>query len=226
MKRKISKKIVSFLTTIVVLVVSVPITANAVSGGHSQCIMSGSWWWNGQSDLKLYVSSSALITEFSQADYGCVNQWNYISNNVNVSVLFPAPQASLYDKSVVYGYTEYSSNLGGLTTYYDINGGKIAPGVVYRVSISLNFGSLLFSSSPTQSCKKTFLHEVGHALLLEHPAENTLYSDHIYSGPCGNNTYMHGIPKSVMNQGYPNSTYISPNVVTHDIHQIQQKWGY
>ncbi len=64
--------------------------------------------------------------------------------------------------------------------------------------------------------KKTFTHEVGHALKLSHPIRNSNLANHIYSG----------LPRSIMNQGYPNSTNVSSTIVIHDVGNIVSKWGY
>ena len=60
--------------------------------------------------------------------------------------------------------------------------------------------------SMEQCVKKTLQHEVGHVFLLKHPG--SVYSAH-----------------SVMQQGTPNSSTISPNVTSSDHSNIASKWG-
>ena len=88
----------------------------------------------------------------------------------------------------------------------------------YRVSIMMNNASNAFSGAPnaTNAAMKTFTHEVGHALKLAHPTPNSSLAGHVYAN---------GVPVAVMNQGYPNSTYIPLDPSGHDKNNLKAKWG-
>lgn len=83
--------------------------------------------------------------------------------------------------------------------------------------ILMNKSDGVFSgaNNPTAAAKKTFTHEVGHALKLAHPAKNSSLSEHTYYG---------GIPYAVMNQGFPVNA-VATTVSSHDKSCLIAKWG-
>ena len=70
--------------------------------------------------------------------------------------------------------------------------------------------------------RKVFLHELGHALKLAHPVQNSNYSMHEYK--------YDGYPKAIMNEGGLDSPedrpeYVSLTIADHDKSCLIAKWG-
>ena len=117
----------------------------------------------------------------------------------------------------VYG-KELPTGVLGLTEVYDSAGNSTSVNSnwnsikIYLTNVTDSFSA---ASNITNAAKKTFQHEVGHALKLRHPAVNSSYVGHTYSG----------YPKAIMNQGLPNGTYISYTITSHDKSNLRTKWG-
>lgn len=77
---------------------------------------------------------------------------------------------------------------------------------------------LLSPNKLTANARKTFLHEVGHALKLKHPEINANLSAH---------TVSNGRPYAIMNQGYVRSSSdaVAPDIAFHDKVCLKTKWG-
>ena len=104
----------------------------------------------------------------------------------------------------------------GTTYAYGSNGGNTSLNSNWiSVIIYMDTGNHYNGMS---SAKKTFKHEVGHALKLAHPFAFSPLQYHTHG------TY-NNLPVSVMNQGYPNSDEISVNIEAHDKLLLKNKWG-
>lgn len=77
---------------------------------------------------------------------------------------------------------------------------------------------LISLNSIITNARKTFLHEVGHALKLSHPKQNSTLSGH---------TVSNGRPYAIMNQGYVRSSSdaVAPDIAYHDKICLKTKLG-
>lgn len=143
--------------------------------------------------------------------------WGNISSNVSIGIAIISPGMPSLGFYSVIGKV-YTDGTLGETVPYDSNGNiTTLTGNFGKVTIYMNTNSNAFSgaSNPTTAATKTFIHEVGHALKLAHPLNDSSVSNHIYGG----------LPCAVMNQGYPNSTSVASTVASHDIDNLKAKWG-
>lgn len=157
-------------------------------------------------------------------------EWNHISSKVNVSIAYNSPgMPSLSGEMHVLGmYFSDERDFGG-TLFYDKNGNLMDSELdsnanldwsVIRIYMNTNEKAFKNSScrDATEAARKTFIHEVGHALKLSHPKLNSNLTGHTYYG---------GRPQAVMNQDYPGAyNYaVSPTVTEHDKSCLIAKWG-
>lgn len=175
-----------------------------------------------QTGLKLRIKESAQTTFLTSTVYSHGRDWNnkHCSSgctHVKVQDVLVVPDSvpnltSYYD---VIGINMSASGILGEVVAYDASGSVVAATANwYRIIIKMNVDSSSFNSSTT-AAQKTFIHEVGHALKLAHPVMGTSSIGH----------YNSGYPVAVMNQGLPNGSYISSTITTHDIQNLQGKWG-
>ncbi|MCM1334164.1 MAG: hypothetical protein NC084_00815, partial [Bacteroides sp.] len=168
-------------------------------------------------NLKFRIETSAQTELLSSDVYNAVSAWNGISSNVgSIGIAMAVPGMPTTGFCLVIG-REYSDGILGQTVSRDSNGNIVSADSDWNsVSIYMNTSSTIFSGAdnPTTAAKKTFIHEVGHALKLSHPINDARLSGHIYSG----------LPKAVMNQGLPND-YVSSTVASHDKENLKAKWG-
>ena len=170
-----------------------------------------------QHNMILRIESSATTAILTSSVYLAATSWNSISSNVGVSVVFSAPGMSINGCTYVYGQT-YTDGTLGVTSVYDYNGNPTSANSDWKyVTITMNTLSTAFGtgSEVQDRAKKTFVHEVGHALKLSHPEHNSSLIMH------DNNGY----PVAIMNQGYPNGIYIQSSICYHDKLNLQTKWG-
>ena len=135
------------------------------------------------------------------------------------------PGMPTYGFFPVYGDPNLGSTLGR-TVPLDSSGNPVSADLAgansnwYSVRIYMNTSSSAFSgaSNATVAAKMTFIHEVGHALKLAHPAKNKSLSGH-------NKGENKNLPLAVMNQGFPNGDEVSSTVADHDKENLKAKWG-
>ncbi len=189
------------------------------TSAHNYDFFSGTYMSNSpcnQSSIGFVVYASAQNSLLNYNDvYSKAFAWNNVSSKVSVRI---AMYSSGMPTTTFFGVI--GENLGsfyaGLTTAYDANGnGVSANSNWYRVTITMNTNIFNNTSSSSQAAAKTFIHEVGHALKLCHPAEDPNLSNHIYNG----------LPRAIMNQGAPNDTNVPTTVVLHDKQNLMAKWG-
>lgn len=155
--------------------------------------------------------------------YKSALSWNGIADNVSVNVVkhvsgMPTSGFTGGVQGDVYGVALDDYTLG-TTYFYGSNGQRIETDnatAVYSVLIVMNTNTSVFRNAhnPTQAAKKSFTHEVGHALMLTHPLEGS-YSGHSMSGK----------PYSVMNQGlYGMYSHIAMSPMIHDKSNLEDKW--
>lgn len=128
------------------------------------------------------------------------------------------PGMPTYGFFPVYG-KDYGDIILGETVPLDASGNPVNfTDNWYSVKIYMNTSTSAFSeaSNATLAAKKTFIHEVGHALKLRHPAQNKLLSGH---------SYRNGKPQAVMNQDFPNGKETASTVANHDRENLKAKWG-
>ena len=170
------------------------------------------------SNLKLRIASSAQNTIQTSTVYNSATSWNGISSNVAVSVTVASNNTVVSNYVMVSGQS-YSDNTLGETIPYDSSGNITGANTVWsNVEIIMNTNMSTWGSctNPPAAAKKSFLHEVGHVLKLAHPVRNSYYSGH---------TYASGYPLAIMNQGFPNGSYIPTSIQTHDKTNLKAKWG-
>lgn len=180
----------------------------------------------------LYTAQTELLTKENVYDYA--TNWNNISNNVKVSIEYQNSVVPyINNKWPVIGM-KYSDTTLGCTIPYDASGNlidvnvdenldldwayvriemKVEPSAFYDIH-----NGLLSSNKLITNARKTFLHEVGHALKLKHPERNAKLSGH---------TVSNGRPYAIMNQGYVRSSSdaVAPDIAYHDKICLKTKWG-
>jgi hypothetical protein len=168
----------------------------------------------------LFITNSAMNSTLTSNVYTTAgSKWNNISSNVHVSITFVGQYGG--DSSIGYfvvGDYYYDGTIGE-TIPFDSNGNiASANSNWYRVTIKMNISSSTYSNAdnPTNAAMKTFTHEIGHALKLSHPITNYNLSGHDYGA---------GVPKAVMNSGFPEETYIPYLPADHDKNNLKSKWG-
>ena len=106
------------------------------------------------------------------------------------------------------------------TKYYRSNGTEVTGNEDYNyVIIKINSDPNAFKKArdETEAARKTLLHEIGHALKLNHPVKMNFLDGHDYDG----------YPLAVMNQKLPivSGDWISPRIEDHDKQCLIDKWG-
>lgn len=188
---------------------------------HGGDYYSGSYDINGICNpryIKFKVMSSAITASIPRDYYDSVYAWNGISSNVSIGRAFDAPGVPYTGFNFIKGiYLE-----GGVLGYIEphlANGDDALPtDNWYSVSIYINKNGYSFNGALDygEAVKKTIIHEIGHSLMLSHPIANSYFDDHCYSG---------GLPRAVMNQGFPDSLAVSSTISSHDIMNLIAKWG-
>lgn len=205
------------------------ILLTSTASAHPYDYWSGKYIGKDNAEILLRIDTSAQTSFLTWGDvYQYGYDWNNISSKVKVSLaLAGSGTPSLYGAMGVIGKW-YDNGKLGETIPYDSNGNpmEIAEDI-YDVNanwagviIYMNTNPIAFSSDGklTNGARKTFLHEVGHALKLSHPLTNSSISGHIKSGR----------PVAVMNYGYPDRDSgggVSPTITDHDKSCLKTKWG-
>lgn len=218
-KNEAKKQMVSALAGVLAASVALTSTASA----HTGDIWGGKYIGTNKANILLRINQSAQTSLLNWKNvYSYGYNWNNISSNVKVSMIYIEGPCvpSMADEMHVYGDSSLGNYLG-LTLPYDSKGNRIGYDDNWAyVRITMNTASSAFSaaSNPTLAAKKTFLHEIGHALKLCHPIENSNYSGH---------TKANGIPIAIMNQGFPGtqSGATSSYITDHDRSCLKAKWG-
>lgn len=180
----------------------------------------------------LLIKNSAQTSYLTgDAVYKYGTNWNDRENcKVRVSVVYEAPGMPSLAGSIAVTGTEFVDQTLGNTIPYDVNGKPLSTDDGFNldwkyVHIEMNTDPWAYSkgstslntSQITTNARKTFLHEVGHALKLKHPNQNTLHADH----------YIGGLPYAIMNQGYVGSKSgaVAADITSHDRYCLIGKWG-
>ena len=169
-------------------------------------------------NIKFVIDPSAQTSLLNSSVYQSAWAWNNISSEVGgIGIAMYTPGMPTYGFFPVYGKTYIDGTLGE-TVPLDSSGKAVSANSNWNsIKIYMNTASSAFSDS-TNAAKKTFIHEVGHALKLAHPAKNSSLSGH-NKGEKGN------LPLAVMNQGFPNGDEVSSTVTDHDKENLIAKWG-
>lgn len=219
---KIKKRIIPVLAAVLVSMNAVASTALA----HPYDYWNGKYI--GKSDAKLLfrITQSAQTDLLNWVDvYSAGYGWSNISDNVEIGLVYATSgMPSFSGEMVVFG-KEYTDGTLGETFIYG-SSGELEPtnnnlnSNWDHVAIAMNTDSNIFNlaSDPIAAARKTFVHEIGHALKLCHPVQAP-------------NTDRHNIddlPKAIMNPGFPNSQggATSATITAHDKTCLRAKWGY
>ena len=177
-------------------------------------------------NIKFVIDPSAQTSLLNSSVYQSAWAWNNISSEVGgIGIAMYTPGMPTYGFFPVYGDPNLGSTLGR-TVPLDSSGNPVSADPAgansnwYSVRIYMNTSSSAFSgaSNATVAAKMTFIHEVGHALKLAHPAKNKSLSGH-------NKGENKNLPLAVMNQGFPNGDEVSSTVADHDKENLKAKWG-
>lgn len=169
-------------------------------------------------NIKFVIDPSAQTSLLNSSVYQSAWAWNNISSEVGgIGIAMYTPGMPTYGFFPVYGKTYIDGTLGE-TVPLDSSGKAVSANSNWNsIKIYMNTASSAFSDS-TNAAKKTFIHEVGHALKLSHPAKSGSLSGH----DKGENK---NLPLAVMNQGFPNGDEVSSTVTSHDRENLKAKWG-
>ncbi len=171
-----------------------------------------------QNYLKFRVEQTAQTSLLTSTVYQSALNWSGISSNVGVGIAIYQSGMSSVGFYFVIGRV-YDDGTLGETVPRDANGNITSnPNCNWKaVTIYMNTSASAFSgaSNPTVAAQKTFVHEVGHALKLAHPVQNNSLLNHSYNG----------LPRAIMNSGYPDSEAVSSSITSHDIVNLRSKWG-
>lgn len=196
------KKMLAILLTLV-LSCSFAISASAASCGEYV-----DWTWkNGTSSLSVQVFPSAY--EFYDNIYAVYDKWNDISSEVSIDGFTYYADGTNQNKDIqIFGAAltgttlastgVYSKNILGVYTQQNFwtFTGKVSKAVI-TIDTSGRFGR----QTDTWE-QKTIIHELGHALALDHPS-------------CTNPAIMH----------QTSSSYVSSSIQSHDEDCLVEKWG-
>lgn len=217
---KIKKRVIPMLAG---MVTAVMLTSTA--SAHPLDYYAGKYIGKNGAEILLRIEPSAqtdLLDWAGVYQYGY--DWNNISSNVNVSLVYASVNTpTTYGAMSVCGFDPADDRDLGGTLAFDSNGIPTDDFTVNwsKVTIYINTSREAFVNgycrNPQEAAKKTFLHEIGHALKLKHP---------FISNGLGGHT-IDGRPTAVMNQGYPGEYYdaVSPTITAHDISCLKAKWG-
>lgn len=194
----------------------------SVHGGE---VSSGTYVNENNKNLVFLIVDSAKTNLLNSSVYNSATVWNNISNNVDVYVYYDAlPSPFPLDKIIpmpVIG-TQLEGNVVAQTIPHDKNGNVVSVNsnwMYVHIEMDTSPNAFSIASDPTAAAKKTFIHEVGHALKLEHPTKNATITGHSYNG----------YPYAVMNQNLPKSLGGASQVAScptwHDIECLTYKWG-
>lgn len=219
---KLKKRVIPIFAGLLAAAVAVTSTASA----HPYDFWVGKYIGKDNAKILLRITKSAQTDLFNWTDvYKYGYDWNNISKNVEVSLAYETTgMPTLADQMLVVG-GHLDDNYLGYTYAYNSNGELMDNEKGYKqdwisVKIKINTDPNLYNNAvdKTKAARKTFVHEVGHALKLCHPAEDSSLLTHTYEG---------GKPFAIMNEGYPYPThsYTSSTISNHDKACLIKKWG-
>ncbi|MDE7229549.1 MAG: hypothetical protein K2N56_03635 [Oscillospiraceae bacterium] len=213
---KIKKAIASVIAAVFCLTM---ITGTA--SAHPTEINAGKFTNSSKLDILIRIHptaiTSSLLTYNDVYKYG--TDWNGISSNVKINIREDTTgMPTIASEGLVCG-EDLGEGYFGKTSYYRANGTQVYGFMDYDyVIISINSDPNAFDGArdKKEAARKTYLHEIGHALKLTHPITLN-YDDHIYNG----------LPYAVMNQKKPivDGEWISPTITPHDKQCLIEKWG-
>lgn len=222
MKKRIISMAVAFL-----FITLLATTAQAHTGDY----LSGGYITNKQNNLQFLIADSAQTSLLNEDVYeNSATGWNSVGANIHVSVVMRKPGMPT-SGDFMYVYGDYNGTVidedeFGITCLFDSNGNPVSIGsnwakVIIYMNTSGIFGE---ASNPTEAARKTFIHEVGHALKLNHPDISIRHTGHNipYRDTIGDTYYL---PVAVMNQGFPDGIAIASNISQHDKDNLIAKWG-
>lgn len=204
---------------------------------HDEDVTWSTYRGRSSAEFVLRIESSArndkVLTYSNVYQYG--TDWNGISRNVKLSVVtVGGGTPTILNQLCVYGKDKggaITSNSDGYrvifkageTVFYDENSKvvDIYTNCVYsEIEMNTNAEIMEFYENHLDYAKpifsKAFRHEVGHALKLTHPLQNSNLHTDKYGG----------YPEAVMNQGDPGSEkYISSTITEHDKACLKKRWG-
>lgn len=233
MKSKQFKRIISMLLMCVIAMETTIFPINA----HNNDIWPGTVPYNMQT-IRIGIHSSAVVpllstlTNFNQVR-SSTNGWNGISSKVNISSV--VSEVNNVDIEV-YGsnFSDKPSTLGELRLIGAP--GTTEPHQNWRtVFISMNINPTVWGINATSQLRSqrfthTFIHEVGHALKLDHPrigGNPNGSGGTIVDGHNIHRSDLNGwVPLAVMTPGfYDSHSSNSQWVSNHDRDNIKKKWG-
>lgn len=209
------------------------VTVTSTASAHPNDYFQGKYIGKTGANIVLYVLYTAQTELLTKENvYNYATNWNNISSNVKVSVEYQngiilktdgkCPVVGMKFDDSTFGCTnpfDSSGNLLDTTKGFNSNWSyvRIDMNVDPSVFIDIKNGPITPSKVITNA-RKTFLHEVGHALKLTHPEQNAALSGH---------TVSYGRPYAIMNQGYVRSSSeaVAPDIAYHDKSCLKTKWG-
>lgn len=191
------------------------------ASAHNEDILQGKYIGQNGANLVFWIDFSARLSlPKYESVYTYGMDWNGISSNVNVTVLeytaYPPGNGEMY----VMGEVFDDSTLGQ-TVGYRSNGtisGKNNDWAYVTITMNSDDRIFKYATHPTTAAKKTFIHEVGHALKLDHPKNDRSLMGHVYTD---------GRPYAIMNQGlpFPDDSLVPSEIASHDRDNLIAKWG-
>lgn len=188
---------------------------------HGNEVLSGKYTYDNNENLILLIKPSAQTSLLTTSVYKSATAWNNISSHAKVHIYFSAMPSKVPFKMThpisVEG-DDFDSWVFAKTVGFNEEGKSVSINSDwYYAVIKMNTNAAYsMSDNQTAAAKMTFTHEVGHALKLNHPTQDSSIEKHIYNG----------YPYAVMNQGIPDwDTEVSTVPTWHDKECLKSKWG-
>ena len=221
--------------------------AKTPAGAHIEVNWRGNITGHNTQSLKFFVFSSARNTiltmsgVYEPARQSAPTGWNNIFQRVNISSITSTSPAS--DSILVQGMNLGNTTFGRIAAY-DRNGNMVGGNWPNDTTVHQNWhvvtiwmnntdniwkrdNSNLSTATQRQRAKGVFLHEIGHALKLQHPAvgdEISQPNGHSIPDPMSGGFRWYA--NSVMNSGdYPGKkSWIAFETKTHDRQNLTDRW--
>lgn len=198
------------------------------SYAHENVYYDGGYVHYSSSNIILRIAPSAYAdTLLSENDFYLAYDWNNVSSKVKLNLLYEAPgmptsvsMISVVGEILPDGYV-------GVTRSYGVDGSRLkgdqglnadwATVIIVMTRDTSQYDDVFSSHLRKTAARATFVHEVGHALKLNHTLwyrENNV--DH----------YIDGYPKAVMHKSVrEDQPALAYTVVKHDKDCLIEKWG-
>ena len=158
--------------------------------------------------VDVIIQPSAVTGYLTEEVYSIATEWNGIENNIVINY-YPSTYSGQYAAAdllvSVIGSSSMGSNLGQMIpdpNNFTVNWSSAL------IKINTTSAGTNNSECHLEDRQMNFLHELGHALKLVHPHENSLWH-----------------PLSIMNQGLPiNKLYIPCRPSGYDKYSLSKKW--